>query len=145
MFGIVKLLKLMRPRGIYSHTIDNFPYRLIFVLDKSRPKKLHSRKEPFKSSKIWLKNVTMCGKYSLTKFANFLIIVLRVEIVTTFGSKNGSNFRTQHNNEKICKHCKAIFSVFYKISRPNFEILLLLKSSFREFRFLCLSRSKISL
>ena len=32
--------------------IDNFPYRQIFYLDKSRPKKLHSRKEPFKSSKI---------------------------------------------------------------------------------------------
>ncbi len=29
----------------------------------------------------------MCGKYSLTKFANFLIIVLSVEIVTTFGSE----------------------------------------------------------
>ena len=29
----------------------------------------------------------MCGKYSLTKFANFLIIVLRAKIVTTFGSK----------------------------------------------------------
>ena len=29
----------------------------------------------------------MCGKYSLTKFANFLIIVLRAEIATTFGSK----------------------------------------------------------
>ena len=28
----------------------------------------------------------MCGKHSLTKFANFLI-VLRAEIVTTFGSK----------------------------------------------------------
>ena len=33
-------------------TLDNSPYRLIFVLDKSRPKKLNSRKEPFKSSKI---------------------------------------------------------------------------------------------
>ena len=30
----------------------------------------------------------MCGRYSLTKFANFLIIVLRAEeIVITFGSK----------------------------------------------------------
>ncbi len=29
----------------------------------------------------------MCGKYSLTKFANFLIIVLLVEIATTFDSK----------------------------------------------------------
>ena len=26
----------------------------------------------------------MCGKYSPTKFANFLIIVLRVEIATIF-------------------------------------------------------------
>ena len=33
-------------------SIDNFPYKLIFVLDKSRPKKLHSRKQPLKSSKI---------------------------------------------------------------------------------------------
>ena len=71
-----------------------FPYRLIFVLDKFRPKKPHSRKEPFKCSKIpkfGLKNVVMCevmcGKYSLTKFANFLIIVLRAEIATTFVSK----------------------------------------------------------
>ncbi len=31
--------------------------------------------------------VVMCGKYSFTKFANFLIIVLRAEIATTFGSK----------------------------------------------------------
>ena len=29
----------------------------------------------------------MCGKYSLTKFAYFLIIVLRAEIATTFCSK----------------------------------------------------------
>ncbi len=34
-----------------------------------------------------VENIVMCGKYSLTKFANFLIIVLRAEIVTTFGSK----------------------------------------------------------
>ncbi len=33
-------------------------------------------------------NVVMCGKYSLTKLASFLIIVLRAEIVTfTFGLK----------------------------------------------------------
>ena len=44
-------------------------------------------------------------------------------------------------------NCKAIFSTFYKISRPNFEILLLLKGSSREFRSLCLDlpRSEISL
>ena len=56
-------------------------------------KKRNSREEPFKSSKIlkiakiWFENVVMCGKHSVTKFANFLIIVLRAESVTTFGSK----------------------------------------------------------
>ncbi len=83
----------------------------------------------------------MCGKYSLTKFANFLIIMLRTEIATTFGLKNGSNFRPQHNNEKICKLCKAIFSTHYNIFQPNFGILLLLKGSFREFGFCCLTVS----
>ena len=37
-----------------------------------------------------VENVLMCGKYSLKKFANFLIIVLRhlrAEIVAIFGSK----------------------------------------------------------
>ena len=36
----------------------------------------------------------MRGKYSLTKFANFLIIVLRAEIATIFKAECGSNFRT---------------------------------------------------
>ena len=31
---------------------------------------------------------------------------------------------------QICKLCKAIFSVFYNISQPNFAILLILVSSF---------------
>ncbi len=88
----------------------------------------------------------MCGKYSLTKFANSLIIVLRAEIATTFGSKMVA-ISARNTNEKTCKLCKAIFSVFYKISRPNFEILLFLKGSFREFCFLCLDlpRSEMSL
>ena len=82
----------------------------------------------------------MCGKYSLTKIANFLIIVLRAEIVTTFGSRMvGTSARNYIS--------KAIFSVFYNISPPNIGILLLLKGSFREFRFICLDlpRLKISL
>ncbi len=87
----------------------------------------------------------MCGKYSLTKFANFLIIVLRAEIVTTFGSKMVPH--VTQINKKICELGKAIFSIFYNISPPNFGILVLLKSSFRELRFfrLDLARSKISL
>ena len=61
-----------------------------FVLwTKSGRKKRNSWEEPFKSSKfkIWLKHVVICRKYSLTKFANFLTIVLRAEIVITFSSK----------------------------------------------------------
>ncbi len=88
----------------------------------------------------------MCGNYSLIKFANFLIIVLRAEI-GTIKAESSSNFRTLHNNEKICKLCKAIFSTHYNIFQPNFGILLLLKGSFRECSFLGqdVSRTKISL
>ena len=35
-----------------------------------------------------MKNVEMCGKYSLTTFANFPIIGLRAEIVSNFEPKN---------------------------------------------------------
>ncbi len=31
----------------------------------------------------------MCGKYSLAKFANFLIIVLRAQIATIFKAESG--------------------------------------------------------
>ena len=37
--------------------------------------------------------------------------------------------------KKICKLGKAIFSVFYNISQPNFGICLILKGSFRDFSF----------
>jgi hypothetical protein len=36
-------------------------------------------------------------------------------------------------NTKVYKLCKAIFSAFYKISQPNFAILLILVCSFREY------------
>jgi hypothetical protein len=39
---------------------------------------------------------------------------------------------------KTCELCKAIFFVFYSISRPNLGILLLLKASFREFCYFLL-------
>ncbi len=61
------------------------------------------------------------AKYSLMKFANFLIIVLRAEIVTTFGS-NMVKISTRNTKLQLRQ---AIFPVFYKISRPNFGILLL--------------------
>ncbi len=78
----------------------------------------------------------MCEKYSLTKFATSLIIVLRAQIATIFKAESGRNLCTLHNNEKICKLCKAIFSAHYNIFQSNFGILLLLKDSFQEFDFL---------
>ena len=46
--------------------------------------------------------------------------------------------RNTKNIEKSHELRKAIFFEFYNISLPNFGILLLLKSPFQEFRFLCL-------
>ncbi len=53
-------------------------------------------------SKNLVANVVMCRRYSLTKFASFLIIVLRAEIALTFLGR-----------KKICKLCKARFSAHY--------------------------------
>ncbi len=61
----------------------------------------------------------MCGKYSLTKFANFLIIVLRAEIVTKLITKF-ANFAWLYF--RILQHFAN-----------KFGILVLLKGSFREF------------
>ena len=69
-------------------------------------------------------------KNSRTKFANFLIIVLHAEIATIFKAESDSNLRTLHNNEKICKLCKVIFSAHYNIFQPNFGIFLLLRGFF---------------
>jgi hypothetical protein len=55
-------------------------------------------------------SVVKCGKYSLAKFANY---VLRAEIATTFRPKMVA---ISARNTKICKVCKAIFSAFYNIS-----------------------------
>ncbi len=39
-------------RALIKQNEDNSPYRIIFVLDKSRPKKTTFQKEPIKGSKI---------------------------------------------------------------------------------------------
>ncbi len=72
----------------------------------------------------------MCKNIALQSLQIFYIIVLRAEIVITFGSKMVT-ISTQYRN----------------ISPSNFGILLILKGCFREFRFFCqdLIRSKISL
>ena len=89
----------------------------------------------------------MCGKLSLTKFANFLIIVLaiRAEIAITIGSKMVAISTRNTKIQKICELRKAIFSVFHKISRPNFGILLLLEGSFGQFGifWICLDQKLV--
>ncbi len=72
-------------------SIGNSHYRLIFDLDKINPDEKNEIPQKNLSKVVKFKNlvenVVMCGKYSLTKFANFRIIVLGAEIDTTFGSK----------------------------------------------------------
>ena len=85
----------------------------------------------------------MCGKYSLTKFANFLIIVLRAEIATTFGSKMVA---ISARNTIMRKFANLVrLYPYFTIFRD--QILLFFKGYFREFRFLCLDlpRSEMSL
>ncbi len=72
-----------------------------------------------------------------------MFFVLSVEIATIFEPKlSGNSFRTSYN-EKIGKLCKSIFSTHYNIFQQNFGILLLLKGSFREFRFYCLDQKLV--
>jgi hypothetical protein len=53
------------------------------------------------------------------------MFVLRAEIVTIFELKMVTISARNTNILKICKLRKAIFSVFYNISQPNFAILLI--------------------
>jgi hypothetical protein len=68
--------------------------------------------------------VVKCGKYGLAKFANFVYFCIVCGNCYHFRPKCGSNFRTQYKLKvyKICELCKAIFSVFYNISQPNFAV-----------------------
>ena len=75
----------------------------------------------------------MCGKYNLTKFANFLITVLRAEIVTIFEPK----VVTISTRNTIMRKSAIFVRLYYNIFQPNFGILPPLKGSFRE--FCCLS------
>ncbi len=84
----------------------------------------------------------MCGKYNLTKFASFRYYCVTFGDCYHFRLKNGNNFYTQYKNIERQRY----ISLFYNISRPNFGILLLLKSSFQEFRFfvwICLDQKLI--
>ena len=71
---------------------------------------------------------------SLAKFANFVYICITrgksYHFCGNFSSKMVTFSARKTNIYKIWKLRKAIFSVFYNISPPNFAILLILRSSF---------------
>ena len=82
----------------------------------------------------------MCGKYSFTNLQiQVLTIVLRAEIVTTFGSKmiGISTRNTCKNIENLRTSHGYIFRILQHFA-TQFENFTTLKGSFREFRFLCL-------
>jgi hypothetical protein len=81
-------------KAVWIITIDNFHYRLIFYLGK----KVYSRKEHTKMSKLWLRNVVKCGKYSLAKFTNFVYFCIACGNCCHIWAENGSRFRTQHKS-----------------------------------------------
>ena len=64
----------------------------------------------------------MCGKYSLTKFANFLIIVLRAEIATTFDSEMVAISARNTIMRKFAKFVKLYFPYFtrFRVQILNF-------------------------
>jgi hypothetical protein len=97
-------------------------------------------------------NCCKAWKYSLPKFANFVYVVLRAEIVTIFGSKMVTFSAHNTNIYKVCKLRSSqgyIFRILYPypifsvcilyISQPNIAILLICGN------LLFLPRSKISL
>ena len=83
-------------------------------------------------------------KIDLRSLQILYMLVLRAEIVTIFGSKMVTISARNTNILKICKLRKAIFSVFYNISQPNFAILVILISSLRrEFTIFCLDKKLV--
>ncbi len=89
----------------------------------------------------------MCGRCGLAGFADFLVVVLRAEIVTNFKAESGSNSARGTIVGKFANFVGLCFPHICNIFRPNFGILLLFRGSFRECGFFGrdLSRTKIGL
>ena len=120
--------------------MDNSHYRLIF--DQSKNEIIGKNLLKLAKFQNWVEKCCNMRKVQLTKFANFLyycIKLLPLPKMVKIATRNT-------NILKICELRKAIFSVFYKMSRLNFGILLLLVGSFREFRFcvwICLDKKLV--
>ena len=63
------------------------------------------------------------------------------DTVVFSGTLKNGRISTRNKKKKISELCKAIY---FRISRPNIRILLLLKGSFWEFPFLCLDLQLIN-
>ena len=79
--------KLDSPRRLVQFW-QNLQTSLVLLIPNCTRQRMITYTKPYYiksyNSKIWLKKVVICEKCSLT---NFLIIQLRAEVVTTFGSK----------------------------------------------------------
>ena len=78
----------------------------------------------------------MCGKYSLTKFANVFIILLRAEIVTTFGSKVITVSVHDTILRKFANFARLDFPYFTTFRHQMFEFYSFIKVLSRNFVFL---------
>ncbi len=126
--------------------INNYPYGLIFYLEKINPDKENEIPEKNLSKVVKFQNLVAKSckirKYSFTKFANFLIIVLRAEIATIFEPKVVA-FSALNTMRKFANFVRLhVFSTHCNIFQPSFGILLFLKGSFQECSFFIVTNLK---
>ena len=108
--------------------IDRLHYGQNFEKSSNRKIYYHSIEEHPKISKI-AKFGCECGKCKPVKIANFVYFCITHEKLIPTSRKR---YQFSVRNTKVYKNrkiCKAIFSSFYNISRPNFAILLILGCS----------------
>ena len=79
-----------------------------------------------KSAKFGREMLKNAENIALQNLPIMYTFVLQVEICTTFGLKVVQISALNRNVYKIDKFCKAIFSEFFNISRPNLALLLFL-------------------
>ncbi len=84
----------------------------------------------------------MCGRYSLTKFANFLI-VLRAEIVTTFSSKMVTIFARNRMMRKFPNFVRLYLPHATTFFNHILELYYSWKVLFRRFRLYCLCQKLV--
>ena len=125
-------------RSLVNCATDNLHKRLTSDLGKKIKSFCYIQKEDPKIStiaKLWWWNVVKYRKYSpaweVCEFCIYLYYAGKSHHFRGNFSSKMETFSARNTNiYKICKLYRAIFSVFYNISPPNFAILLIFRSSF---------------